>query len=199
MTTVILVRHGESIGNTENRLMWCRIGSTLSEKWTQQANSTAKFLKTAYKDVVRIYTSPVNRAQETAKIIAQEYNLSLITREDIREMDFGEMTWKTLSEIPKAINDAYFLNTYEHSHAWGESLRDLQSRVVNFMDEAIYNAKDDEIIMVVTHENVIRGIIGNLKWLTKEITYLKIEYASVIVYEIDKDRVTCIDFNKKIS
>jgi broad specificity phosphatase PhoE len=79
---------------------------------------------------LRIYTSPVSRARETADIIAREFHISPEQVEELREIDFGDMTGKNMSEIPKEVDEAYFKNPYEHAHINGESLRDVQTRTL---------------------------------------------------------------------
>lgn len=170
----------------------------LSEKWIMQAKKAWLYLVSTYPKISKIYTSPVSRATETADIIAWTYHLSPEQIEELREIDFGDMTGKLMSEIPKEIDDAYFQNPYEHAHVNGESLKDVQIRTWMFLEKYAQGTKDNEIFIVVTHDNVIRSLVGNIRWLTKEICSLKVDHASIIVYEIRHQRIECLDFNKKI-
>jgi broad specificity phosphatase PhoE len=116
MAIFIFVRHGESIWNIEGRLMWHRIGSNLSEKWIQQVKKSIKYFKSVYPSLTKIYSSPVSRALESAELIAENYSISIQIVPELREIDFGDMTGKLLSEIPKEVDEAYFKNPYEHAH-----------------------------------------------------------------------------------
>jgi broad specificity phosphatase PhoE len=63
------------------------------------------------------------------------YRLSPEPIEELREIDFGDMTGKLMSEIPKEVDDAYFKNPYEHAHINGESLKDVQTRTGIFLEK----------------------------------------------------------------
>ncbi|MDD2917132.1 MAG: histidine phosphatase family protein [Candidatus Gracilibacteria bacterium] len=163
-----------------------------------QAQKASSYLKSVYPIVSKIFTSPVSRATETADIIAGAYNLLPEQIEELREIDFGDMTGELMSEIPKEIDEAYFKNPYEHAHTHGESLKDVQMRTGLFLKKYASWTQDDEVFIVVTHDNVIRSLVGNIRGLTREICSLKVDHASIIVYEIKNDGITCLDFNKKI-
>lgn len=86
------------------------------------------YLKSIYPSISKIYTSPVSRATETANIFSEQYHLLPEQIEELREIDFGDMTGKLMSEIPKEVDEEYFKNPYEHAHTNGESLKDVQTR-----------------------------------------------------------------------
>jgi probable phosphoglycerate mutase len=92
---LILVRHGESIGNSENRLQ----GQTdydLTELGRQQAALTA--VRLARAGVKAVYTSNLLRARATAELIAERLGTEAVVEEDVSEYHFGEMSGITYRE-----------------------------------------------------------------------------------------------------
>jgi probable phosphoglycerate mutase len=93
---LILVRHGESVGNSENRLQ----GHTdydLTPKGLAQARLTAERLRELGTSCV--YTSPLLRAANTARIIATVLECEAIDLPGVREYDFGELAGSTYAEL----------------------------------------------------------------------------------------------------
>lgn len=79
--TVYLVRHGQSHGNYP--VDTYGLDRELTEKGHEQAKAAAKNLKKIKFDT--IFTSPLVRAQQTAKIIAEEHKLAILTKEALRK------------------------------------------------------------------------------------------------------------------
>jgi broad specificity phosphatase PhoE len=93
---LILVRHGESVGNFENRLQ----GHTdydLTPKGLAQASQTAARLHEL--GVSAVYTSPLLRAANTAVAIAGLLGCTPIELPGVREYDFGELAGSTYQEL----------------------------------------------------------------------------------------------------
>lgn len=173
--------------------MWCRIWSQLSQKWKEQALLLARYLKKKY-NIDAFYSSPVNRAIETAEIISDEYNFEYLINDEIKEIDFWNMTWKKIEEIPKEIDLMYMKDPFNHKHIGWENMNDLFQRVKTFLNEKVYNS-DSKEILIVTHDNIIKAFVGVFTWITKEVTFLKISNCSIVEYEINENDVTCLNFN----
>jgi broad specificity phosphatase PhoE len=93
---LILVRHGESVGNFENRLQ----GHTdydLTPKGHAQASLTAERLLEL--GVAAVYTSPLLRASATARIIGERIGCGPVELPGVREYDFGELAGETYAEL----------------------------------------------------------------------------------------------------
>lgn len=193
MKKIILVRHWEALWNKTWELMWCRIWSNLSEKGKQEALLVADYLIKNY-NVDAFYSSPVNRAIETADIISRKNWRNYIINDCIREIDFWDMTWKKLSEIPKDVDLKYMKDPFYHRHVWWENMFDLFDRVQKFLNEEIYNS-DSEEILIVTHDNIIKAFVWVLTWITKEVIFLKIGNCSIVEYDISEKDTKCLNFN----
>src|SRR6266404_1969277 len=110
VTTIYVVRHGESESNVFARenpdkpaSHFGEFGSSLTLKGREQAEKLANRLKNI--DISAILSSDLNRAEETAEIIAAEHKLSVITSRTLRERFFGEhMSAVKKREIEKAFD-----------------------------------------------------------------------------------------------
>lgn len=193
MKKIILVRHGESIGNTTWELMGWRIGSHLSEKWILQARQAANYIAKNYQIDI-FYSSPVQRTIETSEIIKKEIRNAYILNDDLREIDFWDMTGRKLSEIPEEIDLAYKKDPFLHRHSWGENMADVFQRVEKFLQEEIYPSLGNEIL-IVTHHNTIKAFVWVLTWITREVVSLKIGNCTITEYLISDDMRECIHFN----
>jgi probable phosphoglycerate mutase len=95
---VYFVRHGETKYNLLHILMGRRIDETLDKHGVEQAKEIAIQLD---HNVDIIFASPMKRAQQTAFIISNELKLSVHTRDELAERDFGKLTGKSWAEVEK--------------------------------------------------------------------------------------------------
>src|SRR5437763_16886139 len=86
MTRLILVRHGETAANREFRYIGRR-DDALSERGEAQAKQLAEAL--AILPIAAAYSSPLQRAYQTAWAIAARHRLEVQTADDLRDGDFG--------------------------------------------------------------------------------------------------------------
>ena len=148
-----LVRHGESLGNVNKR--YCGITDIeLSLNGKEQAKIAASNLEDL--KVLNIYTSPLKRACETAKIISEEINVNLSIVDCLKEVNFGifeNMTWEEMLNDYKEETDKWIEQGIKYTFPKGESYDDVINRIAKFMD----NVEDDSVI--VSHFGVIQSIL----------------------------------------
>jgi broad specificity phosphatase PhoE len=118
---IFFVRHGESIGNAENRLQ----GLTdypLSETGRSQARALAeRWLAEAISFDTAI-ASPLSRASETARILVSSLKIPSFELEPLWvERDMGQRSGLTMEEIQAQFTDPEFVNPYDAVHKSGES------------------------------------------------------------------------------
>lgn len=89
MNKLFLVRHGENPANLTKELSCRKVDYPLTTKGRLQAEQTAVYFRD--KNIHEIYTSPLNRADETAQIIATELCLKVHVMENFRELDVGDL------------------------------------------------------------------------------------------------------------
>lgn len=146
MTKIYIARHGETDWNRAGKLQ----GATdvpLNEEGRKQAVACGKF----FEDIAirAIFTSPLQRASETAKIINEQLHLPLIQIDAFRERTFGTAEGMTYEERSKV----YPRKNYPNQ----ESFKAFRKRLVRGLQE-IYEAYPDEDVALIAHGAVIHTL-----------------------------------------
>jgi probable phosphoglycerate mutase len=158
MTKFILVRHGQSKANECGYL----VGNTeapLSPKGEKQAKAVSEYILKAYKVDV-IYSSPLSRACNTVKGVADELNLPINTENKLIEFNFGKWEGLTHEEIKNNFDDGYSKWARDPGvfiPDGGESMAQLQTRVVEKLKE-IGKKEDGKTVLIGSHSSVIRAL-----------------------------------------
>ena len=158
MVRVILVRHGETVWNEEQRYQG---GSDLrlSERGEFQAKRLAGRL--ASKPVGLIYSSDSKRALQTAAEIATHQGCQVRSDPRLREMDFGVWEGLTYSEIKERYPEALARwegDPFGTAPPRGESLAQLATRVESVLDD-IRKLGEAETVLVVSHGGPLRVLL----------------------------------------
>jgi len=149
------VRHGESAWNAEN-LLCGRSDVPLSAVGRQQAKSLAERLRPIPFDA--FYTSPLVRAFETARLIAEVVGLEPVPDRRLVELDYGQWEGRTMADVME--NDAQAFRAWDAKPAQlappgGEAGLAAQQRIVSFLD--FLAAKHQQGRVLVTfHKTVCR-------------------------------------------
>lgn len=166
---ILLVRHGESIWNKEQRIQG-RKDPGLSERGKGQAKALAKRLK---KDKVEVvYSSGLKRCAQTARIIAEETGAEVKIYPQIEEILLGDWQGKTVEEVRKAYPKIYeaWLKAPSTARIPGwEGITKFTKRV----DDAfkfISNSNPVSSVCVVTHWGVIAAYLS--RTLNTDFDYL---------------------------
>lgn len=155
---IYLTRHGETKWNIENRMQGWK-NSDLTKLGIKQA----KWLRDRLKHIKfeEIYSSPLDRALDTAKIISNNRENEIKVNENLKEMSFGNWEGKTSSEI-KTKNIIEYERFWHKPHLYkrssGENFIDVRNRVLPFLNHIIKNHKND--ILIVTHTIVIKILMS---------------------------------------
>ncbi|KAH7645939.1 phosphoglycerate mutase-like protein [Dermatophagoides farinae] len=151
-----LIRHGETNENNQ-AIVQGQKDTKLNETGRKQSQCLAKnFDSNGFN---RIYASDLSRAYDTCTILLSDDSKCIITDPLIRERSFGEKEGRPLKELVAAARNAG-LSTPEYIAKGGESLADVQKRVIRFLQEKILlSTKPDEQVLIVSHGGVIRQMI----------------------------------------
>lgn len=155
MTTIYLIRHGESQANEQNLF----IGHTdlaLTELGRKQAQITADYLKNIKPDV--IYSSDLQRAYCTAQATASLHNARIIKEPGLREIYAGSWEYVPFSKLQTERKATYdiWLNDVAHARCDdGESVAELGRRVVETVRNIVQKHKD-QVIFIFSHATPIR-------------------------------------------
>jgi len=150
---LLLIRHALT-PHVGNRLSGWSSGVHLSDEGRAQAARLAERLHDVQIDAV--YSSPLDRALETAHPIARDHKLRVRQREEIGEVKYGELEGKSLKTLAKG-------KMWSRLRAWpsdvrfpgGESLRETQARAVAAI-ERLRAEHANQVVAVVSHGDWIR-------------------------------------------
>ena len=156
-TTIVLVRHGETDWNRDNRFQG-HADPPLNDSGRAQARALAGELKG--RGLAAVYTSPLRRASETASILGAELGLEPIADASLMEVDVGSWSGLTRTEVEERF-PAGFARWLEYGHGWndGETYDDLGARVVAGLI-AIAGRHDGAAVLAVTHGGPIRSALA---------------------------------------
>jgi len=159
--TIILIRHGQTVWNEEGRFQG-RLNSPLTKKGKLEAKENAKKLKKNIEDFenIKIFSSPLGRARDTAYIICDELGISrdrIIFDDRIIEFNYGIFEGQKREDMMKLqeFHDRE-ANKWSYEIENGESYILVQDRVKDFLN----SIKDEEKVIIVAHEMVNRTIRG---------------------------------------
>ena len=169
MTTLILVRHGESEWNRAGRIQG-QVNSPLTDLGISQAMAISNYLSGIFiNQELKIYTSPLDRAIQTAKIIAQGidcFGSELIIEERLNDFNLGEISgtfgWDKVAEIFPEQAKLRLQDPMRFHPSGGESGADFDARLRSLLEDLI---GDGTLKLMVSHGIVnkfIRGILKNL-------------------------------------
>lgn len=156
---IILMRHGESIGNTKHGFI-----SGRTDKQGLTTNGRAQVTRAAWelKDepITHILASPVERAQETANIVSSFLDKKVETHEWLTELHHGIFEGHYWWEVIHEISPAWRKNRTQFHTAFpeGESMEMLIQRVWKGFQKLLGNYPSEATILIVSHQAPISGI-----------------------------------------
>lgn len=192
MPTLVLVRHGQSLWNAENRFTgWVDV--PLTDKGREEARKAARNLEGLQFDVA--YTSALSRAQETLAIILQELGLTklpVIRDQALNERHYGELQGLNKAETAQRYGDEQvklWRRSYAIAPPNGESLELTARRVLPFYERAIAgDLRQGKSVLVVAHGNSNRSLVMRLDNLTGEqVVGLELETGVPLIYEVSTE------------
>jgi len=216
MPTLVLIRHGQSTWNLENRFTgWWDVDVT--EKGVEEARAAGRLLRDKGLDFDQCYTSVQSRAIKTLNIVLEEMGrLWLPVEKDWRlnERHYGGLTglnkaetaakhgddqvkiWRRSFDVPPPVLEAgsEFDLSQDRRYAGipipsTESLKDTIARVLPYWEERIApDLKAGKRVVISAHGNSLRALVKHLSNIPdNEITELEIPTGQPIVYDLNDD------------
>ncbi len=189
MKKLILVRHGQSVYNLQNRFTgWKDVD--LTDKGVQEAHNAAILLKD-YK-IDNSFTSNLKRAQKTLSIILNDLKLDIpiIKDERLNERDYGSLVDQNKEEAAAkygANQVQIWRRSYDIQPPDGESLKDTYNRCIPYFKK-IFNL--DENILISAHGNSIRAIVKYLFNISEEdILKTEIGWCEPWIFTFDDNKI----------
>ena len=203
MGTLVLIRHGQSQWNLENRFTgWVDI--PLTDLGREEARRGAELIRHLTFD--RTFTSALVRAQETLRIVLQvigQPDIPIEADQALNERHYGALQGLNKAEMAEKYGErqvhiwrrSYDVPPPKDKTEWNpsgisESLKDTAARTLPYFNAKILPLVTvDQTILVVAHGNSLRAIVMHLDRLTKEqVLELNIATGPPIIYEIGHDR-----------
>ena len=190
MAKLVLVRHGQSLWNLEDRFTgWVDV--PLTDTGREEARRGAERLRDIHFDVA--YTSVLSRAQESLEIIlrALAQRPPVIRDQALNERHYGDLQGlnkKRTAEKYGAEQVKLWRRSYDVPPPNGEALKNTAERTLPFFERAILgDLQIGKNVLVVAHGNSNRSIVMKLDKLTREqVVQLELATGVPLVYEIDE-------------
>jgi 2,3-bisphosphoglycerate-dependent phosphoglycerate mutase len=189
MAKLVLIRHGESQWNLENRFTgW--IDVPLTDKGRVEARRAGEKIRDIRFD--KAYTSVLQRAIETLeivlKVIGQE-QLPVERDQALNERHYGDLQGLNKAETAEKFGKEQvhqWRRSYDIAPPGGESLKDTAARTMPYFESHIVpDVRAGKNVLVSAHGNSLRSIVMHLDKLTREqVLELNLATGVPIVYEM---------------
>ena len=205
MNKLILLRHGQSQWNLENRFTgWKNV--LLTEKEEEEAKKAGELIKKHNISIDRVFSSVLERANRTAEIAIKKAELNnllennkiiMTCSEKLNERDYGDLVGLNKQETAdKFGKDQVHIwrRSYDTPPPNGESLKDVVERVSPYFKENIKPLIDKgENILIAAHGNSLRAMMIELgMYKPEEISNIELPTGSPLCINLDQGRL--VDF-----
>jgi len=157
MAKIFIFRHGQTEDNKTHTFSGFR-QSDLTPEGIEEAKTIGETLKN--EKVTKAYQSDLIRSQHTLQLVLGNYHqgVNIITDPRIKERDYGNLTGKNKDEIEREYPEQYKLwhRSYEVSPPGGESIQDVEVRVLSFLNDVLPTLKPEDVVFISAHGNSIR-------------------------------------------
>ena len=191
MGSIIFLRHGQALNNTQRILAGRTPGIPLTEKGIDQAEKAAKFLEDM--NISAIYSSPIERAKSTAQIVGNHNSIDVKIDDRLIELDMGKFTGVPYDEIFSSHGNVFmkfYKGELEIAHNGVETFTDVKKRVLGIVDHVIENHPNENVVLV-THMDPIKAMLSTILSLSPENLFeLIIANASLNIFR---------EYNRKFS
>jgi probable phosphoglycerate mutase len=192
----LFLRHGQAKNNVDRILAGRTKGFPLTDVGVQQAENIGDFLKPF--NISKIYSSPIERAEHTAKIVAKKVGLSCDIDKRLTEIDMGAFTGMHYDEMFKKHGNV-FLKFYQGHPVIEENgietFANVKKRVLDMVDDCS-KKHNEETILLVTHMDPIKSMISTILQPKPESLYeMIIRNASLTILKNEQSSFSMIAIN----
>jgi 2,3-bisphosphoglycerate-dependent phosphoglycerate mutase len=196
LTLFLFLRHGQAKNNVERILAGRTKGFPLTELGVQQAEKIGDFLKPL--NISKIYCSPIERAEHTARIVAKKVDLNCDVDERLTEIDMGTFTGMHYDEMFEKHGNV-FLKFYQGhpvvENNGIETFTNVKKRILDMVDHCSTKHKE-ETILLVTHMDPIKSIISTVLQPRPESLYeMIIRNASLTILKNEQSSFSMVAIN----
>jgi probable phosphomutase (TIGR03848 family) len=189
MPTLLLIRHADNEYITRNRLAGRLPNVHLNEKGRQQAEALAQLLGKA--PLKAVYSSPMERAVETAQPLAAALGLEVQIRPQLIEVNYGKWQGRSFKQLARIkLWKEVQTNPVAVRFPDGESFVEVQQRVAGELEEIAALHGDDELVACFSHGDIIRLAVAHyLQMPLNAYHRLSAQTTSITVLVHTRDRV----------
>ena len=197
MPLLLLIRHGENDFTKKHKLAGHLPNVHLNERGQKQAQDLADALKDV--PIKDIYSSPLERAQETAMPIATARRLQVQTEAGLIETNVGRWQGKSLAAL--RLQKHWKVIQHAPSRAQfpdGETFHECQARIVSALDAIIRKHKPQDIVACVFHADPIKLAVAHFIGMPlDQFQRLGCDTGSVSVLQVGEMGATLIKLNQR--
>lgn len=195
MTLLLLIRHGENEYTRTGKLAGWTKGVHLNETGQKQAVAVAERLGKA--KLAAIYSSPLERAQETARPLAKAKGLKIQLSEGLGEVRYGQWQGKSLKVLART---KLWKTVQQHpammEFPQGETLRAVQARAVNAVEQMVRDYPK-VAVAAFSHGDVIKLLVAHYLGLPLDLFQrIAINTASITVFRLGQGHPTLVKLNE---
>ena len=197
MTLLLLIRHGENEYVKTGKLAGRLPGIHLNERGQKQAQALGEALKEV--PIKAIYSSPLERAMETAEPIAASRKLTIQQEPDLMDTDIGRWQGKSLkvlrlTKVWKIVQSAPSRFRFPD----GESFVDAQTRYVDALERIMQKHQLQDIVAVVFHADPIKLAISHFLGMPLDhFQRLGCDTGSLTALHVSEANATLIKLNQR--
>lgn len=157
-----LLRHGQTDMNVERRMQG-RTDTELNDEGRNQAAGLAKEIEKLNLNPKVIYSSPLKRAKDTAKIALGVSEDDLVIAEELIEISFGPYELQKRDSLSKDVEEAIFIKPGIIPIPEGvESFFDLMERSAGFVNMIREKYSPEDTVVCVSHGSLIQSVIMSI-------------------------------------
>jgi len=196
LVKVILVRHGETEWNRLRRIQGGNSDTQLNQRGRKQAASLALRLK--QEEIQAVYSSPLQRAQDTARAIAGYHQLPVGVEPSLKEIGVGELEGVSIAEVGKHLSQLLIRHSQGEELPripGGESLTEVQQRVWGTIQRLVSSHGDGVLVVVSHYFSILTAVCSVLNLPLSQIDRLRLNSASISILTFDEQVTRLTLFN----
>ncbi len=157
MAEIYVFRHGQTDYN-KDRIFTGWHDPDINENGIKECEDIARQL--AGKKPTKAYTSDQLRARHTLELVLGDNKIPIVVDPRLKERNYGDLNGKSKQETMEAYPSEYefWHRSYDIPPPGGESIKDVEKRVLSFLRDFIREAKSDDVIYISVHGNSLRPI-----------------------------------------
>jgi probable phosphoglycerate mutase len=194
MTEIILARHGETEWNVKD-IFRGLADIALSNNGLKQAEKLARYLSS--RKIEAVYSSPLQRARQTAELIARHHRLDVLVTPGLIDVNYGEWQGLLATQVQEKYPELYTLWSNQPQRVripGGDRLSQVRRRSRAVVAEVIN--KYSGTVVLVSHRAVNQVLICALLGLsTSHFWNVKLDVAGTTTFTYENDRFVLVEHN----